>query len=562
MVYTTCKRILCNDTDAEDVTQECFEILARCERVPDTPRVGPWLHTVATNRSLQYLRSKRRRRGREARFAAGQSKQTATEWRDIYEYIDEAVAGLPQELRVPVVAHFIEGRSHAAIGRELGLSRRAVSYRISKGVERIAGTLKERGIRIASSVLAAVLGANLAEAAPISSGLASSLGKLTLACSVEQAVRGAATAAGAAPLLGGALIIKKIVIGSLVLIVCAGVTVKVLQQAQEAEQPSEIVAEEASKAGVDRGQSSANEYLIAARDDSSQNSLITAMATEGEGYVPDAEVANTSKTVTDQDLTRRAISRTELAKQSALDELSSIYGLEENESLRHLKPPFHPARQGWPESPDAMVFMWSEHAFRNWGEAYGTSFNLFAVLGCAAKIPKYKVEGDMELLTMPLEGDFVYRENSTTEEVLSDLEQILLADFHLPVSLQFMEVERMHYIVRGAYEYMPASDELAANDSRIAIFADQLPVKELGRSGGSGDFREFLIALGKLVDRPIIDEVELPPQGNLSWEYNSTALQEDWEPAQVLGNIADQTGLAFYEVLLPVEILFIERKLP
>ena len=51
LVYGTCRRILRNPSDAEDVAQECFETLAVKTRA-DGCALGAWLHTVATRRAL------------------------------------------------------------------------------------------------------------------------------------------------------------------------------------------------------------------------------------------------------------------------------------------------------------------------------------------------------------------------------------------------------------------------------------------------------------------------------------------------------------------------------
>ena len=64
MVYATCCRVLRNTNDAEDLTQECFEVLTRTDRQPST-NLGAWLHAVAVNRCLNHLKAADRRRDRE-----------------------------------------------------------------------------------------------------------------------------------------------------------------------------------------------------------------------------------------------------------------------------------------------------------------------------------------------------------------------------------------------------------------------------------------------------------------------------------------------------------------
>ena len=55
MVYATCTRIAGNRAAAEDITQDCFARLATMRPAPKG-HLGAWLHKVATNRALDYLK--------------------------------------------------------------------------------------------------------------------------------------------------------------------------------------------------------------------------------------------------------------------------------------------------------------------------------------------------------------------------------------------------------------------------------------------------------------------------------------------------------------------------
>lgn len=206
MVYATCRRILGNATEAEDATQECFEALAQTKLTP-AHYLGPWLYRVATNLCLKRLRSARRRRQREKDFVAGQPVQTEASWNDIYAYVDGEISDLHEKFRIPVVAHFLEGQTHEAIAKSLGLSRPAVTYRIEKGVQLIGKALRKRGISVAAVALSSLLGANLATAAPLPASLVSSLGKLVLAHSGKSVI------GFSVKTLGGLLVMKKVTIG-------------------------------------------------------------------------------------------------------------------------------------------------------------------------------------------------------------------------------------------------------------------------------------------------------------------------------------------------------------
>jgi RNA polymerase sigma factor (sigma-70 family) len=145
LVYAVGRRVTGNAQDAEDVAQICFEKLATQARAPKA-HLAAWLHRVATNHALNVIKSKRRRTEREARYDRERPKHTEIGWDDIYELVDEAVAALPDKQRDVVVAHYLEGKTHDAIARELGISRPAVTQRVQAGVVGIRAALGKRGV--------------------------------------------------------------------------------------------------------------------------------------------------------------------------------------------------------------------------------------------------------------------------------------------------------------------------------------------------------------------------------------------------------------------------------
>jgi RNA polymerase sigma factor (sigma-70 family) len=180
MVYGTCSRILRDRVQAEDITQECFEALASAPR-PPREHLGAWLHRVATNLSLKYLRSTGRRKARERQYAEIHGATTEPAWDDVYPYVDEAIARLPEKLRVPVVAHFLEGMTQQAIAERLGTSPSNVRYRIKQGLDRIQAHLRKRQIVTGTGVLSALFASRLAEGAELPVALSENLGRLALA---------------------------------------------------------------------------------------------------------------------------------------------------------------------------------------------------------------------------------------------------------------------------------------------------------------------------------------------------------------------------------------------
>jgi len=179
MVYATCRRVLGSEAGAEDVAQECFaEVvqLASASRVEVS--LGGWLHTMATRAALKRLRSEARRRKREQEYTAQSQLHTQTELDDVQPYLDEAIAALPAKLRVPLVVHFLEGKTHQEVADMLGLPRTTVTSRVAKGVYEVRGHLKRRGVVIGTSALTLALIGESAQAVP--PALTATLGKMAL----------------------------------------------------------------------------------------------------------------------------------------------------------------------------------------------------------------------------------------------------------------------------------------------------------------------------------------------------------------------------------------------
>ena len=153
-VHTAARRILPSADDADDVTQECFLRLAGAA-VRRQRSLAGWLHRVATNLSIDRLRSGERTR----EVALDPDSQRADEhgtadWREIEHAIDQAIDTLPDGQRLVIVEHYLCGHSHTAIARRLGLSREAVTQRMRTGLATLRQALERRGVRIAPAALA------------------------------------------------------------------------------------------------------------------------------------------------------------------------------------------------------------------------------------------------------------------------------------------------------------------------------------------------------------------------------------------------------------------------
>jgi RNA polymerase sigma-70 factor (ECF subfamily) len=177
MVFSTCRRILGNEADAEDIAQECFVTLAGQSVTPAT-YLGPWLHRVATNRSLNWIRKETRRKKREATQHDPVESVAAESDKEVLALVDEAIANLPEKQRIPVVAYFFENQTHETIAQNLDLTRQGAAYRIQSGINSIRKTLKHQGVTAGASTLSVLLAEEASAASPAT--LAAQLGKIAL----------------------------------------------------------------------------------------------------------------------------------------------------------------------------------------------------------------------------------------------------------------------------------------------------------------------------------------------------------------------------------------------
>jgi RNA polymerase sigma factor (sigma-70 family) len=155
----------------------------RLLRKPDsvTHSVGGWLDTAASQVSIDVARSESARRHREAAYVATVEASRETEepaWKEISPHVDAALMELPEDTRMLLVQHFLEGRSQTDIAKDCGTSVSTVSRHIRHGVEMLRVKLGRKGITVASFALAECLALDTTEAAPVA--MLHELGKMAM----------------------------------------------------------------------------------------------------------------------------------------------------------------------------------------------------------------------------------------------------------------------------------------------------------------------------------------------------------------------------------------------
>ncbi|MHC4199135.1 MAG: RNA polymerase sigma factor, partial [Planctomycetota bacterium] len=210
MVYAVCLRTTGSPQAAEDVAQDCFLELARSAGSVTSSLAG-WLHALARSRSTDVVRSAATRRRHEELAMKEKASRGEPAWAQVSLHVDGALAKLPEELRAPVILHYLAGRTQVEAAQELGVNQSTIQRRLKKGVDELRERLRRAGVIVPAALLAVLLVDNAAQAAP--PALVASLGKMAIA-GVGKAGAVGATAKAAAAGLGA--LKAKLIVGAVV----------------------------------------------------------------------------------------------------------------------------------------------------------------------------------------------------------------------------------------------------------------------------------------------------------------------------------------------------------
>lgn len=151
-VLRVCTQVLGDSDRAQDASQATFQALARRAGTLDGQApLGRWLSTVAYHLALRYRANDVRRRQLErAAVAQTDAEDVLDPGADLEKEELRAVVGqeldrLPAKYRVPLVLHYIDGRTHAEVAREVGLPLGSIAWRIQDALGRLRDRLMMRG---------------------------------------------------------------------------------------------------------------------------------------------------------------------------------------------------------------------------------------------------------------------------------------------------------------------------------------------------------------------------------------------------------------------------------
>ena len=136
-LYRVSYGLLRNETDREDAVQAAIEKAWRkASTLRDESRLKPWLVRVLVNECYTLLR----RKAREVPVEALPEPEPAP---DGNPALHDALLALPEELRLPIVLHYMEGFSVAEVAAALRCPRGTVLSRMSRARARLKTLLTE-----------------------------------------------------------------------------------------------------------------------------------------------------------------------------------------------------------------------------------------------------------------------------------------------------------------------------------------------------------------------------------------------------------------------------------
>lgn len=148
-IYNIARRMLGNDADAEDVTQDVLlQVVRKLDTFRGDSQIATWLHRVTVNAALAHRQKRANRQKHEAPesddelLGSGGPVTPGRKWdvgpeetalaAEQAAVIERAIAELPEPFRDVYVLADVEGLPNSEIGDMLGLSLAAVKSRLHR----------------------------------------------------------------------------------------------------------------------------------------------------------------------------------------------------------------------------------------------------------------------------------------------------------------------------------------------------------------------------------------------------------------------------------------------
>lgn len=152
-IFAVCRRVTGNETDGADAAQEAMIAIVRgLAKFDGRSSFGTWVYRIATNASLDELRRRRRRpigeRGADHDDGSASAREhvdpdAGVRLESIGDrlVLDQALAALAEDFRIPVVLRDVGDLEYAEIADIIGVPVGTVKSRIARGRASLAAAL-------------------------------------------------------------------------------------------------------------------------------------------------------------------------------------------------------------------------------------------------------------------------------------------------------------------------------------------------------------------------------------------------------------------------------------
>ncbi|MCU0916881.1 MAG: sigma-70 family RNA polymerase sigma factor [Planctomycetes bacterium] len=141
-VFLVCLGVLGKVHDAEDIAQEAMiRGFQQICQLRDGSQFSGWIVTMARNLSINLLR--KRKVAAKAVEAEVPAAREPSESR--HEELQQAVARLPWDLRLPLVMYYFDGQNVKSVARQLDISTSGVYQKLRAAVKELHEILTAQG---------------------------------------------------------------------------------------------------------------------------------------------------------------------------------------------------------------------------------------------------------------------------------------------------------------------------------------------------------------------------------------------------------------------------------
>jgi RNA polymerase sigma factor (sigma-70 family) len=138
--------------DVDDVVQESYLKIWQAKAAGPIKSAKAYLFTIARHLAINLVRRERIAPvncvGDLASSIAYDDRPTPAEQiskQEKIELLGDALIALPPKLRAVIILYKFEGLSQAAIGRQLGLTQKAVEHLVQRGIEKVEAFMRSKG---------------------------------------------------------------------------------------------------------------------------------------------------------------------------------------------------------------------------------------------------------------------------------------------------------------------------------------------------------------------------------------------------------------------------------